>query len=222
MEKKLKKLIWDLPLRLFHWLLVILIGLAWYTVEISGDMDLHMLAGQGILALLIFRIFWGFLGTKHSLFKNFLFGIPEIFSYIKNIFSSSSRKYIGHNPLGSIAVFIILSLLLFQTVTGLFATDYDGYFKGPLNDLISSATGNSITGLHHENFEIFITSIIFIHIFAIFFHLLVKKENLIFPMFSGKKADIDANEEIKDPKTLKALISFIAASIIVLLLVNII
>ncbi|MEE2683656.1 MAG: cytochrome b/b6 domain-containing protein [Pseudomonadota bacterium] len=214
-------MIWDLPLRIFHWLLVIFVALAWYTVKVSGDMDLHMLAGQAILALLIFRIIWGFIGTRHSLFKNFIFGIKEVIFYLKSIFSSSAKKYVGHNPLGSIAVFIMLSLLLFQTITGLFATDYDGYFKGPLNDFISSAAGSSITGLHHENFELFIVSMIFIHLFAIFFHLLVKKENLIFPMFSGKKGDIDASEEIKESKIIKALIALLAASIIVLLLSNI-
>tara|TARA_Y100001970_G_C14005478_1_gene735623 strand:- start:406 stop:639 length:234 start_codon:yes stop_codon:yes gene_type:complete len=70
-------MIWDLPLRIFHWLLVIFVALAWYTVKVSGDMDLHMLAGQAILALLIFRIIWGFIGTRHSLFKNFIFGIHD-------------------------------------------------------------------------------------------------------------------------------------------------
>ena len=214
-------MIWDLPLRVFHWLLVIFVAIAWYTVKVSGDMDLHMLAGQAILALLIFRVIWGFIGTRHSLFKNFIFGIKEVVFYLKNIFSSNVKKYGGHNPLGSIAVFIILSLLLFQTITGLFATDYDGYFKGPLNDFISSAAGNSITGLHHENFELFIISMIFVHIFAIFFHLLVKKENLIFPMFSGKKRDIDASEAIKESKIIKALIALLASSIIVLVIANI-
>ena len=78
-----KKLIWDLPTRIFHWLLAILIGAAWYTVSISGDMDSHMLIGQSILALLLFRVIWGFFGTRYVKFSSFVYRPREIIDYAK-------------------------------------------------------------------------------------------------------------------------------------------
>ena len=126
-----KKFIWDLPVRIFHWLLVVLIAAALYAVKISGDMDTHMLIGQSILALLIFRVLWGFVGPRYARFGSFVYKPVEILRYARTLFSRKGGEYAGHNPTGSLAVFAMLALIGVQVTTGLFATDADEYVRGP-------------------------------------------------------------------------------------------
>lgn len=213
-----KKLIWDLPTRIFHWLLAILIGAAWYTVSISGDMDAHMLIGQSILALLLFRIIWGFVGTRYAKFRNFVYRPSEILDYAKSFFRSRGGEYAGHNPLGSLAVFAMLALVGVQVTTGLFATDFDGFYRGPLNGLVSSATAASITDIHYTNINILLV-LIAVHIVAVLFYLFFKRDNLITPMISGEKQDEgDSFRAIGGSKLSLAIGVLVAAVAIVLLL----
>ena len=147
-----KKLIWDLPIRIVHWLLTVLIFGSWYTVTVSGDMERHMLIGQTILCLLVFRVVWGFVGTRYAKFSSFVFGPRTIVAYARSILSRSGGGYAGHNPLGFLAVFAMLLLIGIQVSTGLFATDGD-FYEGPLNHLVSGRTGNRITDIHYLNFR---------------------------------------------------------------------
>jgi len=197
-----KKLIWDLPVRIFHWVLALLILGAWYTVMITGDMETHMLIGQTILCLLVFRIVWGFLGTRYARFGSFIFKPGEVLSYVRALFSKSGGGYAGHNPLGSLAVFAMFLLVGIQVSTGLFATDGD-FYAGPLNDLLSNRAGNQITNIHYANFDV-LTIMIGIHIVAILFYLFYKRENLVTPMFTGKKTG-EAFEAIAGSKLALAL-----------------
>jgi cytochrome b len=213
-----KKLIWDLPVRIFHWLLTLLIAGAWYTVKISGDMDTHMLIGQSILALLIFRVLWGFFGPRYARFSSFVFSPGEIMNYAKSLLSRKGGDYAGHNPTGSLAVFAMMALVGIQVITGLFATDFDGYFQGPLNGLVSSATASSITNIHYTNIN-FLLALIGLHIVAILFYLLFKRENLITPMISGEKQDPGDNlNAISDSKLGLAIGLMVAAAAVVFLL----
>jgi len=182
-----KKLIWDLPTRLFHWTLTVLICGSWYTVEVAGDMDTHMLIGQTILVLVLFRIVWGFVGTRHARFAAFAYGPGDIAAYARSLAGRSGTGYAGHNPLGGAVVFLMLALVLAQTATGLFATDGD-FYSGPLNDLISARAGNRVTEFHELNFNVLLLVII-VHIAAAFFYLLFKRENLIAAMITGRKSD---------------------------------
>jgi cytochrome b len=213
-----KKLIWDLPIRIFHWLLTVLIGAAWYTVEITGDMDTHMLIGQSILALLLFRILWGFFGTRYAKFGSFVYRPGEILEYAKSILSRKGGEYAGHNPLGSLAVFAMLALVLIQATTGLFTTDIDGFYRGPLNGLVSNATATSISNIHFTNVQILL-ALIGVHIVAILFYLVVKRDNLITPMITGRKRDdVDSLRAIDGSKLGLAIGLLVAAVAIVLLL----
>jgi cytochrome b len=213
-----KKLIWDLPIRIFHWLLTVLIGAAWYTVEITGDMDTHMLIGQSILALLLFRILWGFFGTRYAKFGSFVYRPGEILEYAKSILSRKGSEYAGHNPLGSLAVFAMLALVLIQATTGLFTTDIDGFYRGPLNGLVSNATATSISNIHFTNVQILL-ALIGVHIVAILFYLVVKRDNLITPMITGRKRDdADSLRAIDGSKLGLAIGLLVAAVAIVLLL----
>ncbi len=213
-----KKLIWDLPTRIFHWLLAILIGAAWYTVRISGDMDAHMLIGQSILALLLFRIIWGFVGTRYAKFGSFVYRPREILEYAKSFFGSRGGEYAGHNPLGSLAVFAMLALVGVQVATGLFATDFDEFYQGPLNGLVSSAAATRITDVHYTNVNILLV-LIGVHVVAVLFYLFFKRENLITPMISGEKQDEgDSFRAIGGSKLSLAIGVLVAAVAIVLLL----
>ena len=212
-----KKLIWDLPVRIVHWLLTVLIFGAWYTVTVSGDMQRHMLIGQAILCLLVFRVIWGFAGTRYARFSSFVFGPRTIIEYAKSILSRSGGGYAGHNPLGFLAVFAMLLLIGIQVTTGLFATDGD-FYEGPLNHLVSGRTGREITDIHYLNFDV-LAIMIAIHIVAIFFYLLYKRENLIWPMFTGTKTG-DAPEAIRGSKLGLALGLIVASATGVYLLVT--
>ena len=212
-----KKLIWDLPIRIVHWLLTVLIFGSWYTVSVAGNMEAHMLIGQVILCLLVFRVVWGFVGTRYAKFSSFVFGPRTIIAYARTILSRSGGGYAGHNPLGFLAVFAMLLLIGIQVTTGLFATDGD-FYEGPLNNLVSGRTGREITDIHYLNFDV-LAIMIAIHIAAIFFYLLYKRENLIWPMFTGTKTG-DALEAIGGSKLGLALGVLVASAVVVYLLVT--
>lgn len=188
-----KKLIWDLPTRIFHWLLAALLCGSWYTVTITGDMDTHMLIGQTILVLVLFRIVWGFIGPRYARFASFAYGPGEIVAYARSLAGRGSAGYAGHNPLGGAVVFLMLALVLAQASTGLFATDGD-FYSGPLNHLISNRTANQVTEFHEVNFNVILTVVI-VHVAAAFFYLLFKRENLIAAMITGRKDDSSGSFE---------------------------
>ena len=195
-------LVWDIPTRLFHWLLVIGVAYAWFAVEILEDMEQHFYAGYSVLCLLLFRLVWGFVGSRYVRFKSFLYSPVKIIAYVKNLPNrpsiadtieggrqeklpaKTSTKYLGHNPLGGLAVFVMLAVLIFQTGSGLFSSD--DYYYGPLAGLIDKSLVARLTNLHHLNFDI-ITAVIAIHIIAILFYHLYKKDHLVGAMFHGKK-----------------------------------
>lgn len=181
MAKK-RILVWDLPVRLFHWILVFCLIGSWYTSEGDrGLIDIHMLFGYTILSLVLFRIVWGIIGTKHAKFTEFVPNKKELKSYIKN----NDKPYLGHNPIGSLMVLFILLLLLMQTISGLFMTD-DVFTNAPYFDSVSKSTQKLMSQIHHTIFDI-IVIVSTLHICAITYYLVFKKQNLISAMFTGKK-----------------------------------
>lgn len=217
MTNKQSYLIWDLPIRIFHWAITILIGFSWYCVEIAEDMDKHFISGYCVLTLLIFRILWGFLGTHYVKFRNFFYKPAEIKNYIKSFFSRDASHYPGHNPLGSLSVIMLLTLLCVQAVTGLFSNDEDYYF-GPLSDYVPTKVSDTLSEVHHINFDI-LTVFIVMHICAVLFYLLFKKENLVTAMISGKKKLSDGSEAIPNSKLIIALLTLVFSASAVSLLV---
>jgi cytochrome b len=183
---KQKKLVWDLPVRLFHWILVALFIAAWVTAEQGPAwMDRHMQVGYAIMTLVLFRIFWGLYGSDQARFKAFLRGPAKVIDYIRKTLRGEAEQSIGHNPLGGWSVVVMLLLLALQAGTGLFAND-DIYNEGPLAALVSNATSGLLTKIHKLNFNLLL-AVTGIHIVAVLAYLLVKKENLIKPMISGFK-----------------------------------
>ena len=189
----MKKIIrvWDLPIRLFHWLLVIGIILSFITVKIGGNaMELHALIGYCILALIIFRICWGFIGSHYARFIHFIPSPKGLINYI----SGKSKARLGHNPLGALSVIALLLSVGVQAVSGLFAND-DIAFEGPLAKQVSNGAVELLTSIHHQNEKVLIV-LIALHLGAIFYYQKFKGENLIKPMLRGDK-EIDPSEEAR-------------------------
>ncbi len=178
----MKVRIWDLPLRVFHWLLVLLIVFSWITGQIGGNLiQLHFWSGYCILALTLFRILWGLVGSHHARFWNFIPGPRTLFNYLRG------KLYdpVGHNPVGALSVIALLTATLLQALSGLFAND-DIASEGPLVKFISKALSDRISHFHEIN-QTVLLGLIAVHLAAIFFYLLIKRKNLIRPMLSGDK-----------------------------------
>ena len=181
-----KVFVWDLPVRLFHWILTGLIIVSFYTGVTGGftTMDYHMWAGYGILALLLFRILWGFFGSHNARFGSFLVSPSKVIHYVRS-FGHDPAPLVGHNPLGGLSIIAITLALLVQVGTGLFAND-DILLEGPLAHLVSYDTSRWLTGIHKTNRYI-VLGLIVIHILAVLYYQFGKKDNLIGPMITGWK-----------------------------------
>ena len=178
--------VWDLPTRLFHWLLVMLVIASVFTGKVGGLwMQYHVWSGYAILGLLLFRLVWGFVGGQHARFSAFVRGPKAVLRYARTMPSRNAPKHLGHNPLGGWSVLAMLVALLVQAVTGLFAND-DIFIEGPLYPWVSKSTSDWLTHIHKLNQEV-ILIIVAVHILAVVFYLIIKHENLIVPMFTGRK-----------------------------------
>ncbi|TRX01628.1 cytochrome b/b6 domain-containing protein [Candidatus Methylobacter oryzae] len=173
--------IWDLPLRLFHWLLAVAVAAAYITAKIGGSLiDWHGRIGIFILGLLVFRVLWGFVGSTHARFLTFFPTPSKLLAYFKGRWHG-----IGHNPLGALSVFALLAVVAAQVGTGLFAND-DIAFVGPLFNFVDKSLSDRLTGLHNTIFDLLVGFIV-LHVVAIIFYRWVKKTNLVVPMLTGKK-----------------------------------
>ena len=182
--------IWDIPTRLFHWSLVILLVISFYTGLSGGfkEMDYHMLSGYCILTLVLFRILWGLIGSHHSKFITFVKGPSKIAQYATGLLvrrTNDTEQYAGHNPLGALSIIAMLVSLMVQASTGLFAND-DIMLEGPLSHLVSYDTSRMLTGVHKTNIWV-LAALTALHFIAILFYQIYKREPLIIAMFTGKK-----------------------------------
>ena len=181
--------VWDLPIRLFHWLLVVCITGSFVTINLGDEfIQWHAYFGYSILTLLIFRIIWGFVGSTHARFTSFLPTKKAIVDYL----SGRSPRVLGHNPIGAISVFALIFVLCVQVFTGLFVDD-EVSFQGPLAKYVSDSISSFLSEIHEGN-QVVILTLIVIHIAAIIFYKKFKGEDLIKPMISGDK-EIDPSEE---------------------------
>jgi cytochrome b len=195
--------IWDSPLRLFHWALVALILLAYLTAEgLVFNMDVHVLAGEGVLTLILFRFFWGLVGSDTARFSQFVKGPGAAIAYLKAARAGEHQPHLGHNPAGALMVLLLMTLAAAQAGTGLFSAD-DVLTEGPLASLVSSSTSGTITEIHGFLFNLLMAAIL-LHIAAVFFYLLVKKDNLIRPMVLGVRPAIPG---VAEPKFVSPLIA---------------
>ncbi|MFT3849687.1 MAG: cytochrome b/b6 domain-containing protein [Propionivibrio sp.] len=173
--------LWDLPTRIFHWLLVILIVGAIITGKVGGAaIEWHGRIGQGILGLIVFRIVWGFIGSSHARFARFIPTPSSVRAYLRG-----DWKGVGHNPLGALSILAMLVLIGVQAGTGIFAND-DIAFQGPLSALVDKSLSDWLTGIHKLSINLLI-ALIALHLAAIAFYAVVRKDNLVKPMLTGWK-----------------------------------
>jgi cytochrome b len=174
-------LIWDLPTRLFHWLLALLVAAAFVTGLQGGNLMVwHGRIGLAILGLLVFRLVWGVVGSTYARFGHFVRGPGAVIDYLRGRWQG-----LGHSPLAALSVLALLGLLLFQSISGLMTND-DIAFRGPLYDLVSKSTSNWLTGLHRQNVWL-IGALIALHVGAVLFYRFVHKNDLVMPMIHGRK-----------------------------------
>ncbi len=215
-----QRLVWDLPLRLFHLLFALSVCASFATAKAGFDwVEIHMRLGYWMIGLLVFRIIWGFVGPRHARFMNFIKGPVTVWRYTRKFLKGEALESVGHNPLGSLMVILMLVLVCVQVGTGLFVTD-DIMYSGPYSPVVSSMTADSLTGWHHRNFNFILIAVV-LHIGAAVYYLRVRQQDLITPMVSGKKAAsvVPEAEELDGSQLLKALIvAVISAAAVWLLL----
>ncbi len=174
--------VWDLPTRLFHWALAICIVLGIVFVKIGGNaIQWHAYCGYTALALILFRLIWGFVGSWHARFANFIPSPSKLIAFLRGQVDGG----LGHNPLGALSVIALLLVVLIQALTGLFADD-DIFFQGPLAKYVSNSTVALLTSIHRFN-QYLIFALVGLHLAAISYYYFVKRQNLVGPMVTGDK-----------------------------------
>lgn len=177
--------VWDLPTRLFHWLLAAcVIGLI-VTGSIGGNwMNWHLRLGYAVLTLLLFRLVWGFIGGHWSRFTRFIYAPSSLAAYLRG--RGRPEHSVGHSPLGALSVFAFLLILAAQVGTGLMSDDEIAFF-GPLVRFVSGETVSLATGYHKEIGKLIVFVLVGLHLLAIAYYKWVKKQGLVRPMVVGDK-----------------------------------
>lgn len=182
-------LVWDLPTRIFHWALALLIFLAWFTAEVQENLERHALVGQTILMLVVFRILWGFVGGRHARFTDFVKHPKAAFAHLAELRGPGQPHDAGHNAAGGWMVVLLLGLVGLQASTGLFVSD-GILFDAPLYSTVSSGTSELLRRVHGVNFNILLAAIV-LHVLAVAVYLVWKRQNLVRPMVTGRKAWVE-------------------------------
>jgi cytochrome b len=180
--------VWDLPTRLFHWLLAACVIGSVISAKVGGNaMVWHFRLGYAILALLAFRVLWGLIGGRWSRFASFIYSPATLLRYLRGQGRSEEHLDVGHTPTGALSVFALMAVLLFQVASGLVADDEIAN-TGPLIKFVSGATSSLATSWHKTYGQWLIISLVVLHVAAIVFYLVRKRQNLVGPMISGDKS----------------------------------
>jgi cytochrome b len=216
-ERLVPMRVWDAPTRLFHWAIVILLGLSWLT-ESCGWMEVHFLSGYSIIALLLFRVAWGFVGSETARFSHFLRSPIAALRHLAHLHRQEPDTEIGHNAAGGWMVLAMLAMLAVQAATGLCAND-DGDTEGPLFKYVGKDWSDWLSHIHAVNFRI-IKLAVALHIVAILVYLRLKRHDLVRPMITGRKLLPDGRQPPTLVSPLRAAVLFAIAAGAVALLVS--
>ena len=216
-----RRLVWDVPVRLFHWALVAAVIGSYVTYKLGlAYFKYHLWCGYSVLVLVLFRIVWGLCGTRHARFASFVRGPAGTWRHLSQLARGKARRYAGHNPLGAWMVLLLLGGLLVQALSGLFSND-EIASTGPLYGAVSNDLSLRLTSLHRLLFD-WIASAILLHVAAVLAYRLLKKEKLILAMLTGRKPAeaVAAGEAIQSSRIWLALLllAVIAVSLAVVLL----
>ncbi|GCF88099.1 cytochrome b/b6 domain-containing protein [Shewanella sp. M-Br] len=175
--------VWDLPTRIFHWGMVCLLALLWWSAD-AGEMQWHQIFAYSLLILIGFRILWGLIGSDTARFSHFVHHPKVVLDYLRSIRTKGMSVVLGHNPIGGYMVIALIGIISLQLVTGLFATD-DIFTEGPLYSYVNSDISGFLTWLHKTNFNL-ILLLSAIHVLAVIIHAM-KGDKLVGAMISGYK-----------------------------------
>ena len=202
--------VWDLPTRLFHWSLLVLVVVSWFTGEEEGLASfIHRLSGEAIVGLLVFRLIWGFAGGEYARFSHFFAPPAEIIAHIKELVRFKAAPTLGHNALGSLASLVLLLLVALVAITGLLSADGDR--TGPLSVIFNV----NLKDIHEPAFRV-LQAMIVVHILGVAVTSFASRDNLPRAMITGakKRPASDASKDAK-PASMRALLAASAAAVIV-------
>lgn len=207
MEAPRRVKVWDAPVRIVHWLIALAMPALWWTAE-NDQMDWHHALGYGVLGLVLFRLAWGFVGGSTARFSSFMRGPKAVAAYAGRLLRGEHETTVGHNPMGGWSVAALLALLVGEVGLGLFCVDVDGLEPGPLSRFISFDAGRTAAHWHHWLFYALLV-LIGLHLCAIAFYAVVKRDNLVGPMVTGSRP---AREGVQ-PMTSAPLWRFLLAAV---------
>ena len=177
-------LVWDIPVRVFHWLIVVLVPAAYATWRLNW-MVWHVWTGEAVLALVLFRLLWGFYGGETARFCRFLASPRTVLRHVKGWLRREPDRQVGHNPAGGWMVLLLLGLLLAETLTGIYVSN-DIADEGPLTEIVPAWAANAIASAHAILWDALLAAIV-LHVLAIAGFAAIKGQNLLRPMITGTK-----------------------------------
>ncbi len=214
--------VWDLPVRVSHWLLVAVIVFQFLSTKVLDDtilantMQWHFYSGYTCLAIVIFRICWGVLGTYYAKFSQFLLSPIKTIQYLRGV---GRQEYIGHNPLGAYSVIALLSVVLTQAISGLFTTD-DIFNDGPYFGVLDNNWQQVANFIHHKLYYLLVAFIVF-HIGAIIFYKLKRKQSLTKAMITGRKKVNKTTQSVGPFPWVGFIISLAITAVVMYLIIDV-
>ena len=191
MDPSARTRIWDLPTRLFHWLLAALVIFSFTTGKLGGDwLTWHFRSGYAIASLLLFRLLWGFAGSRYARFASFMPSPSQVWRTVRSTKARVVSVRAGHSEIGTLSVYALLIVLAVQVSTGVFTND-GSFTEGPWVKFVSEALSNRLSRIHYYNHWA-IVGLTVLHVAAIAYYLLARREDLLTPMLTGDKLGIDA------------------------------
>lgn len=195
-NNKHRSVMWDIYIRVYHWLLAILVLVSFVSIEVFDNLDVHFMSGFGIIGLLVFRAVWGIFGSETAKFVNFVRHPSEIIKYMKSLVNPKTHKInYGHSPIAGLSVVAMLLILVFQVLSGLFYYDEEIFLEGPLAQYGSEGMLGMALNYHPIGANLVLTLVV-IHLLAIAIYYFVYKDNLISPMIKGWR-EFDAKKILK-------------------------
>jgi len=183
-ERSVSARLWDWPVRLVHWLLVVLVAFSWWASE--DHLNWHRWSGYAIIGLVVFRIVWGVVGSPTARFASFVRGPGATLAYMRTLPNRDPTDTPGHNPLGAWSVVALLLVLAVQVGTGLFVVDVDAFEGGPLSDRVSYELGRQLADIHELSFRV-LQVLVAVHVLAVAYYLIWKRTNLVTAMLTGRR-----------------------------------
>ncbi len=202
-DKQQRIFVWDLPTRVFHWLLVLSYAGAWLTFDDNRYLYAHVFAGYTFFGLLVFRLLWGMVGSRYARFHAFAYDWPSVWAYLRALLTGNAARHIGHNPAGSWMIFLIIGLGFVVSIAGVVTLGGEEQ-HGPFKGLLAFAAGTNIKEIH-EGAAWLLLAMTGLHVVGVITESFLRRENLVTAMITGYKLG-DKNEAVNRPYALIAVV----------------